>query len=279
MGEGRTYIVQTRRAGDGIEAFLVVRPATRVKGGSLAEIEEALRELVLTWFGDGEAAFEFVETDAPHDDDRSAWLVLSPNGVVDTLAPSDAELFDGGVCPACRSALGERTKTIRTIDARGLREHIAYVRSQSSLRYATAVDAFFLDALSTAERGSLATLPLTYSVRRRSPLFELVRSSPVRAAMVRERDPTGWRCASCGSVAYGYYENGRPVVFVSASQLLAERSEVVAIEDDARVVGLAVSKRRWRELVSKGVKCVSSQLVLVADNEIDPLGMTRLKLR
>lgn len=185
-------------------------------------------------------------------------------------------LYSSGVCTTCRAALGERTSAERTVDATGAKEHIAFVRGLRSLRGAIPLDDTFIAVLTDEERELLGLRRMLSKRRRRYAFWEVTGSSSTRTVALTDPCPSGWRCDTCGFIEYGYSDGS---IYASSADVGTLKGSVALL--DAGVTGqlLLMQKLRWNELRSRGLRCFTKELGLVAPGVINTNPASVLKRR
>jgi hypothetical protein len=124
----------------------------------------------------------------------------------------------------------------------------------------------FLALLSSEEK---AGLDFRATIRRgRRKFYELVGPDGPPFVAVTSLKPSGWRCSECGHREWAYWIDGMEIhSFVARRDLPGSLNGVFTVGTSPKVQ-LAVTGRRWRELVGrKGTRGFTSRPLGVAPDE------------
>ncbi len=141
MPEGRVYLCSWEQTGKSFRLWIKSRPKVQGRGGSYDEAEEALLDKICMHFGDGEAVLEY---DRPLPESAQVARFLNPaivnltgntspdkyglleevyvrrelsRGRVGKGGPyAMEELYSGGICRECGTAIGERNSVPLQVD-------------------------------------------------------------------------------------------------------------------------------------------------------------------
>ena len=294
MPEGRVYLCSWEQTGKSFRLWIKSRPKVQGRGGSYDEAEEALLDKICMHFGDGEAVLEY---DRPLPESAQVARFLNPaivnltgntspdkyglleevyvrrelsRGRVGKGGPyAMEELYSGGICRECGTAIGERNSVPLQVDVleSGYEgAHLIHRHGEIHI-----FSERFLDLLKPREKKGLELRPVHRLERSRKQFFELIAKPAIPFVFVKGLPMDGSRCGTCGRREFSLYESDFPIHdFVAKTDLPTPLPTCFTVGSD-NDVRLCLTQERWLELARKpGARgLVGREIGVVEESECD----------
>jgi hypothetical protein len=171
--EGNVYKVRWKKKASGYSAWLCRVPKAKVSGKDERELSEALFEIAIDEFGDGEPCFDF-DPPLPAESAEQKyfdpeWFVINSNEHFRTVGDR-AALYSEGVCSYCTAGQGKRTDVPRVLDWVPTSD-FAFIWQERPSAYI--VTEKFLQFFSPVLGSQLRAMPCVPGKKTRKQFFEL----------------------------------------------------------------------------------------------------------
>lgn len=276
--EGKVYLCSWKLVGTRYRVWWTARPKVAAEADSFDEADEGLYEAIMAATGDGENSHEY---DPPRpgsgpQDGRGDIVMIG--GETYAKAETHEGIFEGGLCPECRHAIGPRTS--KRLQLRSLQSGPRNGGSISVLRSAFVgptmrfVSAGFRALLTPEEDGQFEWREIEAPPRSRKLYFELVGAKHiVPYVKPLAASPSGWWCERCGYATSPFTSEPGwkgPSWHVAQSELPPSPPDVFAA-GDAPDLDFCCTRARWRAMMKlPGAKgCRSYDIGVLADDQID----------
>ena len=264
MPEGRVYLCSWEKTGKAFRLWVKSRPKVQGRGKTYEKAEEKLLDNICTHYDDPEAVLEF---DPPLPESPKVARFLKPAIVSvggDTTPdfygplgsdftkqpgrhwePPLGELYSGGICRECGSAIGERNSVPL---------EISVFETGYEGAFCGEIQIFserFLALLKPREKRGLEFRPIYRRERSRIQFFELIATPTVPYVGVKGLKMSGWRCGTCGYRTFGFWGWGFELnEFVAKMDLPSPLPTCFTIGTHSEIK-LCFTRERWQELVTK----------------------------
>lgn len=245
-----------RQIPNGFELWVQRHPTLRVDGSVFSEAEERLKEVIYASGLATHAVFEFTPLRPLTELERSFTFPRLLNIYGDTgfeligdQRQNPNELFMGGYCKRCNTALGSRNDTPAILQYAGDGEHGGMAFARSHLYFYSEE---FLGLLTAEERGALKFRQAIRASKRGRAFHELVGPAGLREVAIAGCPLEGWTCSKCGTSCFGSRLEGTSFTsFVAREDLPEPLPSVFTIFTPGIGIQLCMTAARWAQLVGK----------------------------
>ena len=276
--EGKVYLCSWKLVGTRYRVWWAARPKVAAEADSFDEADEGLYEAIMAATGDGENSHEYDPPrpgSGPQDGQPDIVMI---GGETYAKAETHEGIFEGGLCPECRHAIGPRTS--KRLQLRSLQSGPRNGGSISVLGSPFAgptmgfVSAGFRALLTPDEDAQFEWREIEAPPRSRKVYFELLGAKHiVPYVKPLAAPPSGWWCERCGyatSPFTGAAEWKGPSWHVAQSELPPTSTEVFAA-GEAPDLDFCCTRARWRAMMKlPGARgCRSYDIGVLADDQVD----------
>ncbi len=287
--EGETYLCEWSKSGRQFLISIISRPGWNASGASFEEAESKLLNLVEEKTGDLRPNFEY-QPDRPKEVIQAKFEGI---GIVAISGASDSEdfagnaerLFSGGICPACKNGVGERTDVLLKVSGRlPAKSDGAFVRVRIAGPFVSfSIQIFsseFMAAISTEEKRRFRWLAVEAEKDSGATFFEPV-STPLADKVIpknlfREQDriqEDGIFCQECRrSELQGIPQGGGGIYTFLCEDDLPRPIPSCFQAGQVGALELCMTKIRWADLRGKkGTRrMMSRQVGMVKSKWVNP---------
>ncbi len=283
--EGQVYLCGWKKSRGKVGMWLIDRPELRVEGDNFEATQEALWELALDQFGDGEGVFEFKPPLPPK---QAAKRFLSPHlvrvfgdsgDVVRVLGDGGNsvtgernDLFVGEPCKVCHRSSPKRSERQLVIES--VESGIHGGSTISLLGRLCYYSEDFVSLLTDSERAPFEWRPVQLKSRSRRRFLEPIPKCYVPDVPLRGLRFDNEACPECGRLllAWSRFVSHCAIWrYVCRDALALPNPGLFAVGSPDRMGGIGMTIERWMELAgtpgTKGI--MSDDLGVVDRSEVD----------
>ena len=283
--EGETYLCEWSKSGRRFLLSVIAKPEWNTSGPSFEKAESKLLELIEEKTGDLRPNFEY-NPDRPKEVIQAKFegcglVAISGANDSEDFVGNAGELFTGGICPACKNGVGERTEvSLRISGQLPAKSDGAFVRVRITRPFVSfSIEIFsseFVAALSAKEKRRFKWLAVEAEEKSGVKFFEPVSRPLANKVLPKNLFPErnrlledGMFCQECGRTELqGIPQGGGGIYTFLREDDLPKPVPSCFQVGQVGSLELCTTKTRWARLRGKkGTRRIMSRQVGIVKND------------